>query len=218
MRTNVYFDGFNFYYGCFKNHHDPSVAAARSYRWANLGRLAELLMPDDDINRIHYCTSTVFNTPTDPTKSLRQEVYLRALNSLHNLTLHYGSLQPRQKKGLLLDGRGNSTGQIVTVEVREEKGTDVNLATYLLMDAFLGDFEQALIVSNDSDLAEPIRIVRTRLNLDVEVISPYPTVNNTLKKAATRHRVLDKTLLASSQFPIVLHDRKGRPIRKPASW
>jgi hypothetical protein len=37
----------------------------------------------------------------------------------------------------------------------EEKGTDVNLATYLLVDGYEGDYEQALVMSNDADLALP---------------------------------------------------------------
>jgi hypothetical protein len=53
-------------------------------------------------------------------------------------------------------------GQPRTVEVikTEEKGTDVNIASYLLLDTFRADSDLAVIVSNDADLAEPMRIVR----------------------------------------------------------
>jgi hypothetical protein len=39
----------------------------------------------------------------------------------------------------------------------EEKGSDVNLATHLLHDAHMGRFDVAGVISNDSDLLEPIK-------------------------------------------------------------
>jgi len=47
--------------------------------------------------------------------------------------------------------------QYARVIKTEEKGSDVNLATHLLHDAHRGWFEAAVIVSNDSDLLEPIK-------------------------------------------------------------
>lgn len=87
-----------------------------------------------------------------------------------------------------------------------------------VIDAFLGDFERAVIVSNDSDLAEPIRIVDSRMALDVEVISPYPTVNSTLRKASSNCRVFDTGLLVHCQFPRIRYDRNGKLIHKPTRW
>jgi hypothetical protein len=53
-----------------------------------------------------------------------------------------------------------------------EKGSDVNLATYLLADAFQQDCEVAIVVSNDSDLVEPIKIARRKTGIDVGVLNP----------------------------------------------
>jgi uncharacterized LabA/DUF88 family protein len=47
----------------------------------------------------------------------------------------------------------------VRVTKTEEKGSDVNIATHLLMDAFDDAYELAVIISNDSDLLEPIKVV-----------------------------------------------------------
>jgi len=47
----------------------------------------------------------------------------------------------------------------VQVIKTEEKGSDVNLATYLLLDAFAANCELRVVVSNDSDLKEPIRVM-----------------------------------------------------------
>ena len=54
--------------------------------------------------------------------------------------------------------------------VPEEKGSDVNLAAHLLVDGFTGKYEVAVVVSNDADLLEPVRLVRAVLGLPVGVI------------------------------------------------
>ena len=54
---------------------------------------------------------------------------------------------------------------LVKVIKIEEKGSDVNLATWLLIDAFDKAFDAAVVLTNDSDLAEPIRQVRQKLRL-----------------------------------------------------
>ena len=61
-----------------------------------------------------------------------------------------------------------------TVEIfdTEEKGSDVNLATYLLMDGSENDYEMAVVISNDSDLKLPIRMNRTKLGKHIGVIDP----------------------------------------------
>ena len=53
---------------------------------------------------------------------------------------------------------------------REEKGTDVNLATHLLLDVLQDRVDAAIVVSNDSDLALPIRIAR--VNVPVGIANP----------------------------------------------
>jgi hypothetical protein len=48
----------------------------------------------------------------------------------------------------------------------EEKGSDVNSATYLLLDAF----DTAVVVSDDSDLLEPLTLVKRRFRKRMAVI------------------------------------------------
>ena len=119
----------------------------------------------------------------------------------------------------------------VRVLKSEEKGSDVNLATTLLVDAFDGDFEQAVVVSNDSDLAYPVHVVRRELKLRVGVLAPMldpdtrqlpvgykprdPSV--TLRKTANYFWLADPGDLAASQFPRRMQD-KGGTIMKPARW
>jgi hypothetical protein len=61
---------------------------------------------------------------------------------------------------------------MVWVWKTEEKGSDVNLATHLLHDAYRNDHELAVVISNDSDLVVPIQIVRHELGKPVGVFVP----------------------------------------------
>jgi NYN domain len=56
----------------------------------------------------------------------------------------------------------------------EENGSDVNLATYLLLDAFKKHCQAAVVISNDSDLKEPITVAQRELGLTVGIINPHP--------------------------------------------
>ena len=81
-------------------------------------------------------------------------MYLRALETISTLTIHYGQFRERRKfRRLVTPIPGISR----TVEIwdSEEKGSDVNLASYLLIDGVDGDYEQAVVISNDADLPFP---------------------------------------------------------------
>ena len=110
------------------------------------------------------------------------------------------------------------TGQR-TVEIldTEEKGSDVNLASYLLLDGFDDEYEMAVVVSNDSDLELPIRMARTRLAKQVGVFDPSRRRSFELYNAASWYRPLRQGPLSASLFPDTLSDAKG-PITKPAGW
>ena len=116
---------------------------------------------------------------------------------------------------------GSATGPVQFVRVlrTEEKGSDVNLATWLLVDAFEHDFEMAAVISNDSDLAEPIRVVITRLGLPVRVYNPQAMhhASSELTSVATLCRSIKQDALAKCQFPNTLTDASGS-FTKPREW
>ena len=107
----------------------------------------------------------------------------------------------------------------VEVKDSEEKGSDVNLATRLLVDGFNRDYEQAVVVSNDADFAEAMRYVQDGLGLKVSLVNPnlYGESPRQLSGAATYIKRIRKSHLRQSQFPITLRDKVGA-ITKPASW
>jgi len=100
----------------------------------------------------------------------------------------------------------------------EEKGSDVNLASYLLLDGFVGDYEKALVVSNDSDLIEPISIVRDVLKLPVGVAIPDPKTRQSALSSATFYKRIRKRHLEEAQFPETVTDGNGRSVHRPPAW
>ncbi|MCH8826578.1 MAG: NYN domain-containing protein, partial [Chloroflexi bacterium] len=101
------------------------------------------------------------------------------------------------------------------------KGSDVNLATFLLSDGYDGDYEQAVVISNDSDLALPVEMVRDKLGYPVGIVNPsankkVPTTKELQDASTFMKRIWTKTL-KSCLFPDTLVDKNGT-ITKPAEW
>src|SRR5215469_18834712 len=96
---------------------------------------------------------------------------------------HYPPRQVRQST-VRMPKAVAKRGRAKTVEVvkTEEKGSDVNLATYLLIDALLKDSDIAVVVSNDPDLCEPIRIVNDEFGVPVGLLNPHRNVSSDLRK------------------------------------
>ncbi len=143
------------------------------YRWLDIGKLARLLLPQHRIGRIRYFTAVVSNRPGDPAQPQRQQAYLRALQTVPELTIHYGHLLSKTKRRPLAR-QPQSGPRAVEILDTEEKGSDVNLSSYLLLDGFDDEYEMAVAVSNDSDLELPIRMARTRLGKQVRGLRPKP--------------------------------------------
>jgi len=209
VRINVYIDGFNLYYGCLKG---------RPYKWLNLEKMCELLLRRFEVQRIRYFTALVKERPENVQAPVRQQAYLRALGTLPSVEVHYGSFLTKPTRMMLADppAVGPRTVEVIKTE---EKGSDVNLATYLLVDAFRDDAEAFAVVSNDSDLTEPIRIVRHELGKVVGLLNPQPVASQRLLTCRpTFARQIRSGVLGASQFPRQLVDGSGSVIRKPAEW
>src|SRR5438876_4603598 len=81
MLTNFYIDAFNVYYGCLKG---------TAYKWLNLEKLCQMSFPNDQVHRIRYFTAHVKARPSDPQQPIRQQTYLRALETLSCVSIHLG--------------------------------------------------------------------------------------------------------------------------------
>jgi hypothetical protein len=209
-KANVYVDGFNLYYGCLKG---------TEYRWLDLGAFCQKLIPSNPINRIRYFTARISARPQDPDGPVRQETYLRALATTPGLSIHLGHFQQTTVRAPLAKPK---PGGAKTVEVlkTEEKGSDVNLATYLLLDAFCKDCDLAVVVSNDSDLEAPIRVAMRELGIPVGLVNPHKArfrSRDLLSLNPVFFKQIRPNALKASQFPAILGDAHGE-IRRPSKW
>lgn len=203
--TYVYVDGFNLYYGALKR---------TPYKWLDLSKLCQVMLPNDKVASIQYFTARVSARVHKPTAPLDQQVYLRALRTIPNLSITFGHFLTHSVPMML---SGVNPPKRVFVEKTEEKGSDVNLASHLLRDAFNKSFDVAVLITNDSDLAEPVRIVRQELGLPVGILNPHQYHSRALQPLATFLKRIRQSDLIASQFPPVMQDVKGT-FTKPTSW
>ena len=201
MNTFVYIDGFNLYYGAVKG---------TPYKWLNLAVLCNNLLPNFNIVTIKYYTAHVGGQP------VRQQTYIRALRTLPNLEIIYGQFLQHKVRMRLANPpkRGKRVAEVIKTE---EKGSDVNIAAHMIHDGHLGRYDVAVLVSNDSDLAEPVRIVRHELNKTVCMLNPHKHPSYELNKHVMFMKPIRKGVLGASQFPQTMHDADGS-FHKPEEW
>jgi hypothetical protein len=258
MRTWVYIDGFNLYYairrlGC---------------KWLDLKAFAQKTLPAGCVvEKVRYFTAHVSGA-ADPGQPQRQQQYLKALSSIHEVDVFFGNFLAKPQwrpllnlpvggrliqngvgvplatpacdtyavmpdptnanpktESMCVDAYGNGAKSPkpdaikVKVFTMEEKGSDVNLAVHLVNDAWAGKFDAAAVVSLDTDLVEPIRIVAQDLKKPVWVLAPPGRpASRKLASASSGLRHIHAGDLKGSLLPdpVVLAD--GTTVHKPAAW
>jgi len=124
LRTAVYVDGFNLYYGCVKG---------TGFKWLDLKSLfTNVLGSQNQIVRINYFTAKVKATAGNPSAPQKQQAYIRALEAyIPEVSVHYGHFLQHNIRMANANPPPNTVEVIKTVE----KGSDVNLSVHLLNDA-----------------------------------------------------------------------------------
>ena len=246
MRVGFYVDGFNLYFaGRLVNGRGTpgwrwldmralcSSLAVRTLAWGSAGAAVE---------RIVYCTARVSGV-NDPSKPIDQDRYLKALNATTSVDLiEYDYYSATVKKALLAtENPKTHAPKLATsdwpVMVRdgahsdvpgahfmvsyldlEEKGSDVNVASHMLSDVLTTRVDAAVVISNDSDLALPLRLARKKV--PVGLVNPgVRYLAGALKDSATAGvgshwwYKLSKTDYANNQLP---DPAGGFP--KPTGW
>lgn len=118
---------------------------------------------------------------------------------------------------MAMDVPAGQPQRYIRVIKTEEKGSDVNLATHLLHDAHMGRFDVAVVISNDSDLLEPIKIVRQELGKIVGILNPHPNPSRALLPHIDFIKQIRAGVLKAAQFPNTLTDAHGT-FTKPRTW
>jgi len=214
MKTILYIDGFNLYYSAVKD---------TPFKWLNPLALSQRLFPKNQIVGIKYCTARVRAMPGNPDVATRQQTFWRALRTLPNVEIIEGDFRKRKTRAPVVTPPPNT----IEIYKTEEKGSDVNIAAHLLMDGFEKRYDCAIVISGDSDLVTPIRMVKEQLKLPIGVLNPQrlsgpnkrkPRKNAGLQKAALFYKNgVSWNQLRCSQFPATLTDATG-DFHKPNSW
>jgi uncharacterized LabA/DUF88 family protein len=205
QRTYVYIDGFNLYYRLLKK--------APQYRWLDIAKLSRAVLREENIvERVNFYTAAV-SAKIDPDAPAKQRIYLNALETLPEVAIHRGNFLVNDKWVRAKAPEG--VPEYVKASVSEEKGSDVNLASHLIRDAFQNRFDVAAVITNDTDLVEPIRIVAQEIGLPVGILSPVENPAKSLKQVASFLRHIRPGHLSAAQFPDQI---EGTEIVRPESW
>ncbi len=218
MRTVVYIDGFNLYYRALKG---------TRHKWLDIVALSRAALPATcNVIRVNYYTARVSGR-TNPDSPKRQHAYLRALATLPEVAVHYGNFMMSNKWAGLVQPPNfkppfvlpaGAAPNVAHVWKTEEKGSDVNLGVHLVRDACMGVFDLAAVLTNDTDLLEPIRIVRQELNLPVTLAHARWQACRVADAGGFRgaaYQAVSRAVPVSRSDP---GSRTSPPIVKPAGW
>ena len=82
----------------------------------------------------------------------------------------------------------------------EEKGSDVNLAVRLVSDAYRDVFDCAIVVSNDSDLGDAMRVAKEECEKTIGLFTPWRRhASKQLMRYSSFQRTIRKSSLNSHQ-------------------
>jgi uncharacterized LabA/DUF88 family protein len=147
-RVMVFIDGNNFYHACKFYLKQPP-----RYNFQQMCDLVVNKRPNRQLLRSY------FYTVNDP----QQQGLVAALSHIPRFTVVQGWIQKLKSPGVPFDPNNPNT------YIPVEKGTDVNLATQLLIGAYTNSYDTAIIFSGDTDYITPIQEIK-KLGKIVEVV------------------------------------------------
>ena len=203
-RVIVDVDGFNLYFGLRSK-------GWRRYYWLDLVALAiSLLKPNQLLGGVQYFTSRIRTNGRNIADMQRQTTYLEALGTLPELQSYFGHYLEKPKQCRQCGA---------TWMDYEEKMTDVNIAVQLLADAFNDRYDTALLISGDSDLTAPIKMLRAQFPAKkVIVVFPPNRQSFELKRVANAAFTIGEAKLRQSQLPAQVQRADGFILQRPAHW
>jgi hypothetical protein len=243
MRVSVLVDAYNLYYAGRK----LCGRGVPGWRWLDVRSLAAALVmeqsaawPGATVERVVYCTARIKGS-ANPGGAADQDVYLKALLTSGSVDhIEYGNYiskvikrplatEDKQHKPVITQPGWPVTVQrngasmpdamfMASVATYEEKGSDVNVASHLLVDVLAGGFQAAVVISNDSDLRWPVQEARRRV--PVGVVNPgsgYTAGHLSDMPGAGVGRHWWRTLSAADFTGHQLSDPVGRN-RRPVGW
>lgn len=224
LRTRVYIDGYNLFYGCLKHSDD---------KWLDIYHLFATHIihqqnPESIVDKVYFFTADIKSKIS--TQGLlaqkAQQSYHRALLKIYPEKIEIIKGYYALEKGHLPKYKTPpDKNDRVEVWRLEEKQTDVNITLTAYRDAVKGKVEQIVFVSNDTDLEPALKALREDMadTITIGIVIPVRAnsrrpANQKLSKYAdwTRSYITDQEL-ASSQLPDKVPTSK-KPVLKPEYW
>ncbi len=199
IRAGFYIDGCNLHQGLRE-------AKLRSLYWLNLkGFCQAFLKYHQTLVCVKYFTARM----GEAGKNKRHTTYIEALMEFGGVDIIEGKFQMEKFFCGLCHGRNN---------IPKEKQTDVNVATSLVVDAFLDKWDTAFVVSGDADLVPPIRAVReNHPKKSVVVVSPLNRYSAELARSANGHQYANRPHYSQNQLPEDIMKGEIR-LARPDKW
>lgn len=176
----------------------------------------ELCPPAATLKTVRYFTARVKPHPRSPSAHTDQAAYLAALEiACPKLQIKYGSYTRHKVRA----ENANPPPNTVEIFKNEEKGSDVNLAVHLLNDVCSGSAKVAILISNDSDLAEAVQLAQghgASVYWYPPVANPRRFPSTDLARVVSHTRSIHKSRYASCQLPNTVVGL--RTINKPTGW
>lgn len=177
---------------------------------------------------IKFFTAKIIESVARSTDSVSSQArYHTALRKLHDgrIELIEGYYAVNKMKVKVVDADEPNRPPRECKEVQawkvEEKQSDVDLALQVYHDAFTGQIDHAVIVTNDTDIAPALAMIRAHTQVLMGVV--VPTIDHTrppntdlVKLAHWTRRHINSSELAACQLPRVIPGK--RPTIKPDSW
>jgi hypothetical protein len=199
-RVLGFVDGFNLYFGM-------RAAGYKPLLWLDVSMLvANLCKPHQACLGVGYFTARI-NGPGP--KHERQKTLLEAYETLTDCKVHFGVYQSNPHTCTSCGAQWMQAS---------EKMTDVNIAVEMLSAAALDEFDTALLVSADSDLAPAVQKAVQLFKKRVVVAFPPKRVSHRLSTLASAFFHISRRHLASSQLPETVTKSDGFVLRRPPSW
>jgi uncharacterized LabA/DUF88 family protein len=197
-RVVVYVDGFNLYHA-IDNLRRPHL------KWLDLRGLAEsLLRPDEQVKAVKYFSAYA---TWKPDAFARHRAYVEALKS-RNVEVVLGQFKQKPRR----------CRQCRTVWMsHEEKETDVQIATHMVADALTGEVDRLILVSADTDLSPPIRMI-ARLAPTCEVFVAAPPARFKLCRALGPRLELSAGRIGKCLLPDLVRTGAGRIVQRPQPY
>ncbi|MCL2220354.1 MAG: NYN domain-containing protein [Chitinispirillia bacterium] len=201
-RVSFFIDGFNLYHALNDNNEN-----LQCFNWLNLRKLAELyIRKQDSLVDVFYFTALA---TWDPDKVRRQKLFIRAQESLGIKTI-YGEFRNVTRRCLVC---GKTYGTF------EEKETDVNIAAKLLEQAHLNTYDNAVILSGDSDQIPAIKTIKKTFPAKkIGVLIPPDGRARLLSQNADFYSKIGPNQLSSSKLQDKITIADGTQIHCPKIW